>query len=148
MDSLKSKAIIFGKIFTISNRLQLLGDKLDNRMTVKQWLLVTGILNSSEENPTLSEVARIIGSSRQNVKKLLLILEKQGFVLLNKDERDARAVRVSLTDACRRHLEFRNEMETGFIGSLFDGMDEEKIESLKKSIEALEKNINEMEKEL
>jgi len=68
METLKKKGYIFASIFTLSNRLQVIGDKFDKDLTVKQWLLLAGILNSGKKAPTLTEVAAIIGSSRQNVK--------------------------------------------------------------------------------
>ncbi|MFA5636708.1 MAG: MarR family transcriptional regulator, partial [Anaerovoracaceae bacterium] len=75
MDSLKDKAFIFGSIFTLSNRLQILGDRLDRNLTVKKWLLLAGIHNCRNSSPSISEVAIIIGNSRQNVKKMLVKLE-------------------------------------------------------------------------
>lgn len=81
MKQIQEKAFIFGAIFTLANRLQILGDKLDENITVKQWLLLATISKSEHPAPSLSEVAKTIGNSRQNVKKWLLFLKIKVFSL-------------------------------------------------------------------
>lgn len=76
MNDIEKKAYIFGGILTLANRLQALGDKLDENVTLKQWLLIAVILKSGRSSPTISEVAKLVGNSRQNVKKMAGLLEK------------------------------------------------------------------------
>lgn len=38
MNELEQQANIFGTIFVLSNRLQVLGDAFDKNITIKQWL--------------------------------------------------------------------------------------------------------------
>lgn len=146
MKDIEEKAYIFGTIFTLSNRLQILGDRMDTRITVKQWLLLAGVLRCPNNMPTLGEVAECIGSSRQNVKKMALILEKQGFILMEKDEKDARILRIRLTDECRAYLKQREEMEMNFIEELFFEFDSVDLLALARTIRKLEKNVNKMGK--
>lgn len=143
MNSLQEKAEIFGTIFTLSNKLQMLGDQLDPNLTVKQWLFLAGVTRcDGNETPTLSELAGRIGSSRQNVKKMALILEKQGFIALKKDGRDARILRVSLTDLCREHLKRREDLEVAFIETLFEGFGDAELAAFAAAIAKLEQNVN------
>lgn len=142
MNPLEEKAYIFGSIFALSNKLQLLGDKLDPQLTVKQWLLLAGITKCKTLTPTITEVAALIGSSRQNVKKMALILEKQGFVLLNKDASDARMLRVSLSPSCMAHLKEREKMELDFIEKLFNGFGIQELSAFSGLIKRLEKNVH------
>ncbi|MBP1926959.1 DNA-binding MarR family transcriptional regulator [Sedimentibacter acidaminivorans] len=146
MDDLNEKAFIFGSIFTLSNKLQILGDKFDEYLTIKQWLLLAGISNSGSDSPTISEVATIIGSSRQNAKKMVSILEKRQFLTVRKDKDDARILRISLTEKCIGYFEERENRELKFIEQLYDGFDSTLIKSLCKGISKLEKNIGEMER--
>ncbi|HNV34826.1 MAG TPA: MarR family transcriptional regulator [Bacillota bacterium] len=144
METLKKKGYIFASIFTLSNRLQVIGDKFDKDLTVKQWLLLAGILNSGKKAPTLTEVAAIIGSSRQNVKKMAVALEKAGFVNLEKDENDARILRINPTDMCWEHIKKREKREIEFLERLFTGFDIQTLDGLCKGISELERNIAEM----
>ncbi len=145
MNHLNHKTYIFGTIFTLSNKLQMLGDRMDSQLTVKQWLFLAGVLECRSGNPTLSEIAAYIGSSRQNIKKMALLLEKQGFILMNKDEGDARMLRVSLTDSCKEHLRQREEMERQFIEEVFLGFGTEELAAFSGSVKRLGKNITGME---
>lgn len=138
------KAYVFGTIFTLSNKLQIAGDRLDPQLSVKQWLFLAGVLRCESDMPTLSEVAARIGSSRQNVKKTALILERQGFVSIRKDEADARMMRIHLTEACRVHLMQREDMEKRFIEELFEGVGEQDILALRAALQKLEKNVKRM----
>lgn len=141
MDDLKEKAYIFGSIFTLSNKLQSLGDKFDKNLTVKQWLLLAGIFKSNSNSPTISEVADLIGNSRQNVKKMVLILEKRGFVMLQKDLKDARILRISLTEKCKEYLLKREKSETEYLEQLFEDFNSDEIKALADGISKLEKSI-------
>jgi len=147
MDNLNEMAYIYGSVFILSNRLQILGDKFDENITIKQWLLLVGIFKSESAAPTISEVAGLIGNSRQNAKKMVLRLEKEGFVTLQKDECDARILRITLTKKCKDYFEQREGKEIEFLTQLFDGFDLGTIESFVYAISKLEKNIIEMEKQ-
>ncbi len=142
MNNLQEKAYVFGMIFILSNKLQILGDQLDTKLTVKQWLFLAGITKCQSEAPTLSELAARIGSSRQNVKKMALILEKQGFIVMNKDERDARILRISMTDFCKEYLAQREQTELTFMEEVFEGFEAQELASLFRAIHKLERNIN------
>lgn len=146
MNNIKDKAYIFGSIFTLSNKLQVLGDKFDRNLTVKQWLLLAGIYKSRNNMPIISEIAGLIGNSRQNVKKMVLILEKEGFVTIEKDSNDTRAQKVRLTKKCLDYLLQREKRELKFLVQLFEGFQSSEIKDLVNGISKLEKNIVKMER--
>lgn len=141
MKNVKGKAFIFGSIFTLSNKLQILGDRFDKNLTVKQWLLLAGIHNSQNESPTIGEVAGIIGNSRQNVKKMLLILERLGFVKIENDLNDGRVQKIRMTEKCLDYLKQRERKELEFLEQLFEGFQPSDIQELIRGIWKLEQNI-------
>jgi len=63
MDELEQKAYIFAVIFTLANKMQVLGDDFDKNITIKQWLFMVYVSKLSEP-PTVTEVANFIGYSR------------------------------------------------------------------------------------
>ncbi len=142
MNNLYDKAYIFGTIFTLSNKLQTLGDQMDPNLTVKQWLFLAGIIKCEGQSPTLSELAEKIGSSRQNIKKMSVILEKRGFITLNKDEHDARILRITLTNYSKQYLKGREQVENDFVEQVFEGFESHELTSLAGAFRKLEKNIN------
>jgi DNA-binding MarR family transcriptional regulator len=147
MDELAQKAFIFASIFTVSNKLQTLGDKLDPQITIKQWLLLAAIANSTVEAPSLSEISALIGTSRQNVKKMALLLEKQGFVNIRRDANDARVLRVTQTAKCVEHFKSRYKMELEFLEKLFRDVDADLLSRLYHGLIKLSNNISVMEEQ-
>ncbi len=93
----KMEAYIYGGIFALSNKLQLLGDKFDSNISTKQWFLIAIIASFKYEAPTISMTAERMGTSRQNVKKMASILERRGFLVIVKDKEDGRIQRLELT---------------------------------------------------
>lgn len=89
-DELRRQAL-FASILIIQNRLQTACDKLDPEITLKQWLLLA-MASTSETPLSLSQLAALMGCSRQNVKKLALLLEKKGFLTLADNPRDSRSL--------------------------------------------------------
>ena len=145
MNDMEKKAYVFGMIFMLANKLQILGDKMDPYLTVKQWFFLAGVLRCESDAPTLTEVAVNIGSSRQNVKKIASLLERQGFVLMEKDPEDGRAVRIYLTPTCVEYLKQREEMEDRFIDELFEDFGPEDLSSLSELFQKLEGNVREVD---
>ncbi|MBA9085791.1 transcriptional repressor MprA [compost metagenome] len=147
MKDIGQKEYIFGNMFTLANRMQVLGDKEDPNITIKQWLFIAIILKFGDRSLAISEISALIGNSRQNVKKMAVILEKQGFVQLIKDSKDARMIRVCLTKKCMDYFEKREEVERLFIDKLFNGFDEDLLRGFYNGLVKLSYNIAEMEKQ-
>jgi len=145
MEQLNKQAYTFGGIFSLANRLQNLGDKIYKDISIKQWFLIAVISKNPHPAPTLSEVAKIIGNSRQNVKKLALILQKRGFVTLTKDPEDARMIRISLTPKCIDYFNEHATQELAFMKALFNEFDETLTEGLYQGIKKLDENTKIME---
>lgn len=139
------QAYIYGGIFALSNKLQLIGDKFDPNISTKQWFLIAVIASFKDEVPTISMTAERIGNSRQNVKKMAGILAKKGFLAIIKDNEDGRIQRLELTEYCMDYFNKRQEKEEKYMDSLFTDFDEEKLTGFFKGMKQLENNIIEME---
>lgn len=139
-DVAQMKGRIFGNLFYLANTLENLGNKIFTEITMKQWFLLVSIYSSEICNPTLSEVAKIMGYSRQNVKKIAVHLEKKGYIVFVKDQSDSRVLRISFTDKCIDYFKGREDREDAFIENLFDGLGNDEIESLLVALEKIKVN--------
>lgn len=146
MNDLAKQAYIFGTIFVLANKLQVLGDAFDKNITIKQWLFLVRVAQFKEP-PTVSEVADYIGYSRQNAKRLAAALEQSGFVTIVKDENDARALRITLTPKFKTYFRERGEREAAFMRELYSGFDPELTNGLYQGLVRLAHNIEKMELE-
>lgn len=144
MNELEQQSFIFGSIFVLSNRLQVLGDAFDKNITIKQWLFLASVAQF-KEMPTISEVADHIGYSRQNAKRIAAALEESGFLTISKDKNDARALRIGLTVKFNDYFALRREKELEFMQNLYNGFDSELINGFYKGLVKLAANITIME---
>ena len=67
---------------------------------MKQWLLLT-MISVCPEPHTLSNIGRLMGCSRQNVKKLITILEKKGYVIITEGSNNS--ICVELTNKVNKY---------------------------------------------
>jgi DNA-binding MarR family transcriptional regulator len=141
MNELQQKAFIFNTIFTLSNRLQVLGNKFDKDITTKQWLFIIGILKFNEP-PMISQVANFIAYSRQNAKRIAAALHESGYIKISNDKNDARALRIELTSKCIEYYKQRDKKEIEFLEKIFTGFNVELTRSVYKGLIKLEQNIN------
>ncbi|MDF2674455.1 MAG: transcriptional regulator [Clostridiales bacterium] len=132
MDILDKQKFIFGSIFLLANKLQVLGDQYfaENDMTVKQWLLTVMILQFQDGPPTLSQVAELMGSSRQNVKQIALKLEKKGLLTIEKDDQDARVIRLKITEKSYSFWEKRVDKDEQYVMELFKDLSKEETDAM------------------
>lgn len=143
MDEHKGK--IFASLFIIANRLQVLGDRLDPNVTVKQWLLIAIMYKSQPRILSVKEIAGVIGVSHQNVMQMVRSLEKKGFAQISIDHSDRRFKRISLTERCQEYFAARGDQELVFLHDLFDGFSDDDLWQLVALIDRLILNIMKLE---
>ena len=118
---------IFSSIFVLQNRMQTAGEKLQTKISMKQWLLLA-MTACCPEPRTLTNIGNLMGCSRQNVKKLALALEKKGFVHLQLSNNNS--VLVELTEEVQRYTKEIGERQMKALSLLFSDFSEEEIEQL------------------
>lgn len=145
MDDQEKKAYAFASIFTVSNRLQVLGDAFDKNVTIKQWLFLVCV-SKLPQPPMISEVADSIGYSRQNAKRIAQALAENGLISLARDVNDSRALRIEITQKCKDYFTKRRQKEVDFLNELYTGFDAQLSDGLYKGLQMLANNIEKMEK--
>lgn len=151
-DLLAKRSFIFGCMFLLPNKLQVITDRAlaEHGLTTKQWLLTAMLEQFGDNFPTLNEVSEAMSSSHQNVKQIALKLEKKGFLRIEKDERDSRAIRLKLTEKSYAFWKKRQAEQERFIDELFADFSEDEIEllysCLNKLSEVILKNVKALNK--
>ena len=137
---------LLGLLSAFDNRYQAAADAYFKEITWKQFFAIICI-NLCKEPPTLNELSDIMGSSHQNVKQILLKLEKKGFISTVPDEKDKRKQRILVTDKCRAFLEQNDnngQQSQYVIGRIFDGIDEKSLQTTIQTIMKMERNLSEI----
>ena len=140
-----SNYYLLGLLSAFENRFQAMADRTMQEISWKQFFAIICI-NLCKEPPTLRELSEILGSSHQNVKQILLKLEKKKFIEFRADEKDKRKQRIVLTDRCRRFCEKNNEMSIAVMDKMFSGISKEDISATIQTIVRIEKNLRGLEK--
>ena len=136
---------LLGLLSAFENRFQAMADQTMQEISWKQFFAIICI-NLCKEPPTLRELSEILGSSHQNVKQILLKLEKKDFIQFQADDKDRRKQRIVLTDRCQRFCEKNNGVSSGIMNKMFDGIPQDDLSITIRTITAIEKNLREIEK--
>ena len=135
---------LIGLLSAFENRFQAVADRTIKEISWKQFFAIICI-DMCKESPTIKELAEIMGSSHQNVKQILLKLEKKGFVDITVDENDKRKQRIELTDYCRAFCAKNDEMTMKIMNKMFDGVSEEQLQATIQTIIQIGDNLQEIQ---
>lgn len=131
---------LIGLLSAFENRFQTIADNVMQEISWKQFFAIICI-NMCKEAPTLKELSDILCSSHQNVKQILLKLEKKGFVQFQQDETDKRKQRIVLTDYCMEFCKKNDEMSRNVMNNIFEGISQKNIETTIQTILHIENNL-------
>ena len=134
---------LLGLLSAFDNRFQAVADKMMQEISWKQFFAII-CTNMCKEEPTIRELADIMGSSHQNVKQILLKLEKKGFVSISVDEQDKRKQRVGLTQKCKEFCEANDEKSMQAIITMFEGVSREQLQITIQTIMQMEDNLKKL----
>lgn len=117
---------IFSSLFIIGNRLQTLFDNDSPDISLKQFMLLT-ILRQSDDELTFTRLGKLLGCSRQNVKKLAAVLEQKGFVQIAKGSKDVRAAVILPTEKLEPYFAQVANHNDEKLAALFAGYSDEAL---------------------
>ena len=118
--------VLFGGAFVLANKLQLVADKKVRGLSTKQWFLLRNLSDLPvDPPPTITRLAQETDTSRQNVRKMLEVLQRQGYVVLQHNAEDHRSQGVVLTESGAQVLRQVAKEAAPFFTELFSGISEE-----------------------
>ena len=131
---------LLGLLSAFENRFQAMADSAMKEISWKQFFAIICI-NLCKKPPTVKELAEIMGSSHQNVKQILLKLEKKGFVSISVDEHDKRKQRIEITPYCREFCEKNDEKSMELLKQMFEGVSKEQLQTTIQTVVQIEDNL-------
>ncbi|HDK7173807.1 TPA: MarR family transcriptional regulator [Clostridium botulinum] len=147
IDNIDKRYHIFGMLFLLSNKLETLGNNFLGELTTKQWFFMLILMNFFKEPPTLSELAGEMGTSHQNAKQIAIKLEEKGFLVVGKDTRDKRVLRLTPTDKIEKYVKLREDKDHFFIEKFFKVLTVEEVDNVYEAFTKLLDNIQVIENE-
>lgn len=139
---------LHGAVFLMANRLNTAGDQISGENTTKQWYLLLFLSSMDEAAPSITSVARAMGTTRQNVTQLLAPLEKRGYIRTMPSETDHRSRAVQMTEKARDYLSEMSGQGQFFIDSLMDGVGAGELDSAICVFEKMFENLNKINEKM
>ncbi len=146
-DGFNNKQMVFGLLFNLSNKMERLMDRELSLydITSRQWYL-TVILGFFFKNPpTLNELADTMEYSHQNVRQIAGKLEQKGFIRFERDKKDKRALRLSLTEKSHAFWQERDDQADQFMNAIFSGLNDDELLLMSKALKKIAENLSQME---
>ena len=142
-DGMEASFFLLGVLSAFDNRYQAKADSFFEDISWKQFFVIICI-NLCKNPPTIKELAEITGSSHQNVKQILIKLEKKGYIQTLSDETDKRKQRIVLTEKTRTFCESHDGESEKIVHGIFAGIDPQEIAITIKTILQMEKNLEDI----
>ncbi len=144
LEGYDNEHIFIGTLMALCNQMQAVGDTFYQEITFKQFYLLICLNLFRGNAPTINELSDVMGSSHQNVKQIVLKLEKCGFVRTYIDPVDRRKLRIAMTDKMNWLNEKYDKSVNEFFQAMYQNVNAEELAIALKTISKIEYNIRTM----
>lgn len=120
----------YATLFSLTNKLQIHGDQYLERLTARQFMTMTAIAHLPENQTTINNIARKLGTSKQSAKQLITNLENKGYIVTVPSQQDKRAVNIKITEFGKQIMVEAAERGIFFLENLFKHFTTKEMETL------------------
>lgn len=117
-------------LFSVINKLQMRGDQYLQDLTIRQMLAIPAIIHAPDGNATINHIARKLGTTKQSAKQIVDAMEKKNYLSVAPNERDKRAVNVTVTPEGYRAFNACSARTDVFLADIFQDFTTEDLETL------------------
>ena len=116
-------------LFSVTNKLQMQGDKQLQDITIRQMLAIPALIHAPNGMATVNHLARSLGTSRQNAKQIVDAMERKGYLSIAPSEQDRRAVNITVTPEGQKAFRTCSERTDEFLAHIFNWFSSEELEN-------------------
>lgn len=131
---------IYGTLFSLSNRIQTIGDKEFEDITLKQHFFMIA-LKMFDSPPTLKDMADLMGCSYQNIKRMANHLQDNNYLTIVQDSNDKRKLLLVSTNKIDELDRSNMEKTIAFMSQLYKNIPREDLEITLKTLIKMDHNI-------
>lgn len=140
INSVNEEYGIYGMLFSLSNRIQTIGDKEFEDITMKQHFMMIA-LGMFEQPPTLKEMGELIGCSYQNIKRMAEHLQKNHYLNIVQDSADKRKLLLISTGKLEKISDIQREKTIEFMSKLYKNISQEDLKTTLSTLIKMDKNM-------
>jgi DNA-binding MarR family transcriptional regulator len=120
----------FTTLLSVSNKLQVYGDKYISKLTVRQLMAAIAIAHLPKGEASLNGIAKKLGTTKQNIKQLINAMEKKGYVVITPSAKNKRAYNVEITKSGQLAFMESYKHGIGLLKELFKDFSVDELEAL------------------
>jgi len=117
-------------LFSVTNKLQMLGDKRLQNITLRQMPAIPALVHAPDGRATVNHIARSMGTTKQSAKQLVDAMERKNYLSVAPSERDKRAVNITITAEGQAAFRVCSERTDEFLADIFCGFTTGEMETL------------------
>ena len=117
-------------LFSVTNKLQMQGDKYLQDITLRQMLAIPAIIHAPDGKATINHIARELGTTKQSAKQIVDAMGKKRYLAVEPSEQDKRAVNITITPEGKQAFAQCSERTDEFLADLFHEFTAEDLENL------------------
>jgi DNA-binding MarR family transcriptional regulator len=124
-------------LFSVTNKLQMQGDKHLQNITIRQMLAIPAIIHAPNGKATINHIARQLGTTKQSATQIVDAMKKKKYLSIAPSEQDKRAVDITITPEGEQAFRKCSERTDEFLAHIFHNFTPEELEILCTLLEKL-----------
>jgi len=133
----------YAAFFSVTNKLQAQGDSYFEKLTSRQYMIMLAVAHLPEDDTTLINIAKELGTSKQSAQSLITNLEKKGYLITGASKRDKRAINVKITQLGKQIMVECGEKVVTLMSDIFNNFTSDDLETLWRLLKKLDSGKNE-----
>lgn len=127
----------YSLLFIALNKIQVEADSQLENLTLRQLMLLIAIAHLDPQEATIVNIAKTLGTSKQNVNRLVGSMVNAGYLSSKPSQTDKRSVNISITDRGLSEMQKNTVNSNQYFLNLFENFTKEEIKTFRKSLEKL-----------
>lgn len=111
---------VYSTLFSVYNKVQTESAKCFMKLSSRQYMTMLAIHHLPENDATINSVARKLGTTKQNAKQLITILEKNGYIVTELSNTDRRKGNIIITQSGINEMLKSSEIGIMFLADVFN----------------------------
>lgn len=127
----------YSLLFIATNKIQVEADSHLENLTLRQFMLLIAIAHLEPQEATIVRIANTLGTSKQNVTRLVSYLVKAGYLSSTPSLTDQRSVNIRITGEGLSMMRKNALRSNQYFLNLFQDFTKEEIAAFRRSLEKL-----------
>ncbi|EMS72579.1 MarR family winged helix-turn-helix transcriptional regulator [Ruminiclostridium cellobioparum] len=120
----------YATLMAVANKLEAQDDKYYKGLTSRQYMAILAVFHLPPEETTVKNIAKKLGTTKQNANQLIAAIEKKGYIIISASERDKRAINIKVTESGMQAILKSTETGVIFMSEVFKNFAEHELDTL------------------